>query len=288
MNTGNKFVLEKITSEEYGPERPPNDWADTALLIPHESLRREISCMRASIDKLVAMVVGEEDREVQNWQIQFFCEWVVEWLEPSIHEHHDNEEDIYFPWIATKAEIPSKAFTEGHDDLSTRLDDIVMECDTIAASTGKNNKNMNDQATMKIHLTSLQKKIHDFQETMFDHLKEEEIVFPSLLRAHFTKEEEEAAVQKLVKKAGIAGLRTIFPSVLLAAEEWMSPAHWDEFFSSLPPPIQHLTNKYILPDHRNCVIPKRDAPFLKTKPRVGKEGRVKCCMIPFCCFPCIV
>jgi hypothetical protein len=117
-----------------------------------------------------------------------------------------------------------------------------------------------------------------------EHLKEEETDIPPLLRANFTKEEEDVIIQQLAQSGGLSGMRLVLPMVLLAMKEWATPTFCDEFTESLPLPIRHLVANYFLPDEINCVLPKRDAPFLAKEPTLN---RVKCCKIPFCC-PCII
>ena len=106
---------------------------------------------------------------------------------------------------------------------------------------------------------------------------------PPLLRANFTKEEEEKIIEKISQRGGLVGLRIVFPSISLAMQEWTKPAFYDDFMSTIPPPVRYLLLNYFAPDYENCILPKRDAPFLSEKPNLKRVG---CCKI--CCFPCII
>jgi hypothetical protein len=119
-----------------------------------------------------------------------------------------------------------------------------------------------------------------------EHLKEEEITIPTLVRANYTHEEEGPIIEQIIQSEGLDGARLFIPSALVAMEEWAKQEFIDkEFRAKMPGPILHLVDNYFLPDYKNYVIPMRDAPTLKNEPM---PKRVPCCRIPFCCFPCIV
>jgi len=83
---GSPFISSGLSSEVYNSKNPPKDWADVALLVPHEGLRRELSAMLTSVEAL--------DGNSQSWQILFFAEWFVDIHCPTVHSHHDNEEKV--------------------------------------------------------------------------------------------------------------------------------------------------------------------------------------------------
>lgn len=94
-------VVSMVTSEVYSEDDPPRDWADIGLLVPHEAIRREMAAMENSVASLPA-----ELSKASSWKGLYFSQWYVDYFYQSVHNHHDNEEEIYFPWIATKAELP--------------------------------------------------------------------------------------------------------------------------------------------------------------------------------------
>jgi len=266
------FCLEKITSNLYGPSNPPMDWADITFLIPHEAIRREIAAMSKSITKLND---NGDSSSFEPWQAVYFCEWFVDHLLPAVLDHHHNEEVIYFPWVRTKVELPNKKLSDGHVELIAKLATIQTICETVIHKGG---------VDCTDELAELKDKMLELEKDMLDHLQEEETDIPPLLRANFTKEEEDPIIQKIGQSGGLGGIRLIFPCIVLAMKEWASPLFFDDFMATIPAPIRHLMDTYIVPDELNCVVPKRDAPFLSEKPALN---RVKCCRVPFCC-PCII
>jgi hemerythrin-like domain-containing protein len=262
-----EVVPADLTSDVFGAENPPKDWCDISLLIPHEALRREMSAMERSIEALKA----DYDDEKDYWRSLYFAEWFVDFMAPIIHSHHENEEGIYFPWIATKAEIPEKKMAKDHKALIELLDAIEKFCQAIIDKQGKK---CGDE------INKLKATVPPFYAEMKGHLKEEEEIVPALLRGNFTAEDEKKILQKIGKREGVSGMRSFFPSVFFAMREWATPSFQEELMASLPGSFQTLIKGYFIPDYENCVIPKRDAPTLDSMPTLSK---VKCCKIPFCC-----
>lgn len=264
------FVPSKLTSEVFNEENAPVDWADAGLLIPHEAIRRQMNMMVQSVN---AMPDSPEDKDA--WKITLFSRWYIEFFYVFVHEHHDVEEHIYFPWIKTKASIPEKEFGNSHEELMSAMGEIKKCCVSIIAMGGKG---------CRSHVATLKEIVPKFHVDMKAHLKEEEEIVPALLRAHFTQEEEGKVIDKVLKAGGSEMVKKFLPAVLLAAQEWMTEEFYSDFLGSIPPPIKHLVTKYYMPDFENVVSTMRDAPTLESEPKLK---RVPCCGIPFC-FPCLM
>lgn len=121
---------DKLSSSAYGPENPPKDWADVSFLIPHEGFRHGIQAMLKSVDKLAA------GGDFEPWQAVYFCEWFVESFVPGVEDHHENEEAIYFPWVASRATLPEK-LSKGHEELIDMMNELSRVCETVIAKEGK-------------------------------------------------------------------------------------------------------------------------------------------------------
>jgi hemerythrin-like domain-containing protein len=268
------FVPENITSEVYGPQNLPKDWADVSLLIPHECIRREMQHMLASIDKLCELS-SKGESIVQPWKTLYFCEWFVDILEPFVHKHHKAEEDIYFPWLKTKAEIPGKKFSKDHGELIDLLNATSSICVKVI-----NKKGLGCWSEIE----ALQPKMHKLAEEMSTHMMEEERDIPPLARENFTEADEKKVTEKILRKAGLGEMRCMFPSILSAVNEWGTPAYAEKLKQQVPPPLLYVANNYYVPDHETYIKPKRDAPLLETKPHLSRKG---CFGISFC-FPCIM
>jgi hypothetical protein len=153
-NFSDQFNLDKLTSEVFGVDNPIKDWADVGLLVPHECIRLEMQHMLTSVDSLNRSV---EQKTILPWQALYFCEWFVDIFEPFIHQHHDAEEEIYFAWIQTKANIPGKRFSKCHEQLIKQLDEIGAICGQVIQKKGEN---------CEIEAENLWKKIHLFVPDM--------------------------------------------------------------------------------------------------------------------------
>lgn len=272
QKSGSPAIAEKLTSDVFSVDFPPMDWADVGLLIPHEAIRRQ---MMAMVQSVAALPDAPTDDNNETWKVTLFAEWYCDFFFDSVEEHHDAEEKIYFPWIKERAEYPEKEFSKSHEELMAAMMAIKETCEEILSKKGK------DCAK---EIASLKEKIPAFNTDMRQHLKEEEQTFPTILRENFTQEEEGATTEKILQAGGLTLAKVFLPAVVLAMQEWATKEFYDQFIATIPPPIKHLLFKYYLPDHKSCVIPKRDAPTLDEKPQLTKVG---CCGISFC-FPCIL
>jgi hypothetical protein len=151
-----------------------------------------------------------------------------------VHEHHDAEEEIFFPWIKSRTPYPERQFSQCHDDLISTMLQMKVACESICQKGGQN-------CTSEIFL--LKNTIPTFVSDMRSHLQEEEESIPSLMRRHFTEEEERKIVDKILKAGGLALTKTFLPAILLSLQLWMTPESYDSFCKSLPLPIKHLTFK---------------------------------------------
>lgn len=139
---------EQLTSDVYGPDHLPKDWADMALLVPHETMRREMQRLLKSIDKLSDRL---KDHSIQDWQTLWVCEYIVDVFEPFVELHHAGEEKIYFPWIASKAKIPEKKISKDHKELVSSLHEIGAICGDIVRNGGKNCNEDIEKLKTKFH-----------------------------------------------------------------------------------------------------------------------------------------
>lgn len=266
-----RFKLDKLTSDVFGPENPPKDWADASLLVPHENIRREMQRMTDSADKLVEL---SKLKSMQSWQAVYFCEWYLDCFQPAVKEHHDVEEELYFPWLQSKTDIPDKQLSKEHEELIEMLDEITTICNIIITKTG---------FQCQDEVSELSTKMHGFAIEMKEHMAEEERDIPPLAKQHFTASEEMKIINKIVRRSPPSDVRKFFPPLLFAVSEWATPEYYDEFRKEIPGPVLHVMEKYYVPDFDTNIKPKRDAPFLMEEPILSRR---KCFGLSFC-FPCI-
>ena len=206
MNPTSLFVPSKLTSEVFNEANPPVDWADAGLLIPHEAIRRQMTMMIQSVN---AMSDSPEDKEA--WKLTLFSKWYIEYFYESVHEHHDAEEKLYFPWMMAKTTISDKEFGKTHEELMSAMAEIKKCCTEIVKKGGKG---------CSAQVATLKEKVPKFEADMKAHLKEEEETVPALLREHFTQEEEGKIVDQILQAGGLALARKFLPAIVLAVQEW--------------------------------------------------------------------
>jgi hemerythrin-like domain-containing protein len=153
-------TLEKLTSSVYGVHNPPRDWADAAFLIPHEAIRRELTAMCRSVDQLVHLATNDANTsethkaDYDGWRAVYFCEWFISPLTDLIHEHHGNEEIIYFPWVKTKADLSewdAEKLSHGHEDLMEMMARAGDLCKDIIKKKGEKCTNELSQLRAQLH-----------------------------------------------------------------------------------------------------------------------------------------
>ena len=150
---------------------------------------------------------------------------------PSVEEHHDAEEEIYFPWIKSKAEYPEKEFSISHEILSAEMESMKVACEAICQRRGRD-------CVGEIAL--LKGSVPPFVSNMRAHLREEEETIPVLLRENFTREEEGEIVGRIAQAGGLTLTQKFLPAILLAMREWATPDAYEELCASLPPPVSQL------------------------------------------------
>jgi hemerythrin-like domain-containing protein len=266
-----RFKLDKLTSDVFGPENPPKDWADASLLVPHESLRREMQHMMDSSDKLVELA---KFNSMQPWQAIYFCEWYLDVFQPFVKEHHEVEEELYFTWLKTRADIPEKHLSKQHEELIEMLEEITYICRKIISKTG---------FQCKDEVEALRTKMHKFAMEMKEHMMEEERDIPPLAKKFFTESEEKKILNKIMRRSRPSDIRKFLPSLLFSVSEWSTPEYYMEFRKEIPGPVLHVMEKYYVPDFETSIKPKRDAPFLVEEPILSRK---KCFGLSFC-IPCI-
>ena len=190
----------------------PVDWADESILLPHELIR-------LAILRMETVLSPQKFGDYQDWKLNNFHQWYDNYFYKFVHHHHQIEEQLYFPFLAKKASIPEKMVAD-HQDLMTLLDDI--------------------KSTYE--LNSLRRKIQELKETMFEHLAEEESFVPSILREHFTPDEEKQIVDQIIQSLGLSGNKMALPWIIDSLKTWKKPEDVASFYNSLPCFIRLLYN----------------------------------------------
>ena len=170
----------------------PKTWADRAFLVPHEAIRM-------LSQQLVDAVSGGGFDPVQRpWQGPMLRDWYREFYYSVVHHHHDVEERLYLPFMeqqlaAVGVEVPQLTRTS-HVTLLRLMDAFRSATEALAQG----------QATPSAvqHVQDLARRLRD---DMIAHLNEEEELYPPMLEAYITEEQDKGITQEIIQDLGLLG-----------------------------------------------------------------------------------
>ncbi len=135
------------------------------LLVPHEFVRREFIRLE--------MAIKNFDAVTHPWKAYCLHEWIAKFFIPSIHEHHDLEEHLVFPYYTKLGtEVPPKQAAD-HVTLLKMLKDL----DDLTAKILESVK-INDADAIRSNTTNMTNLFQELQHHMLFHLEEEEHFWP--------------------------------------------------------------------------------------------------------------
>lgn len=188
-------------------------WEEMGYLIPHEAIRMMLFDVRGALVHL----------DGAAWKTNVFCEWYAE-FETVLHHHHEAEEEILFPWLATKVPMP-ESMTSSHKEMVERMNLIESTC----AARGQ-------EAAGEIR-----RQWGELVDMMIPHLEEEERDFiPGFSK--FEEAEFNAKVDEIVQSLGMDGNSKFLPAIIAAIRKWGGPTVEAHFNSLVPGPIMWLNN----------------------------------------------
>lgn len=136
----------------------------TTLLIPHEVLRREFQRANNALKNF--------DLVKHPWKIHCFNKWYSDFFFPAIHEHHDIEEKIFFPFYSKLGCPTPNLQCDDHKSILKQLEDVKERSSAllhlVIAGTESNAEIINTQAA---ELCSI---FQTLSEQTLIHLAEEE------------------------------------------------------------------------------------------------------------------
>jgi hemerythrin superfamily protein len=141
-----------------------------SFLFPHEPLRRELNRGKKALDQLSI--------SDNTWKLRYFRKWLNEFLVPLIRDHHEAEDKYLFPAYGKLGVILPNNIEKAHDKLEIHL----MELERLANSLNEwyfNEKNLEKaDETLK----SLKSLYNEFYSSLTQHLHEEEIFWPPIVK----------------------------------------------------------------------------------------------------------
>lgn len=211
-----------------------NDWRKCSLLIPHEALRADMVALQHAIQPQYF------DGTV-SWKVRNLFLWFSRFASV-VHEHHENEELIYMPWLAKRARVPEKVSVD-HKQLIAMLQYLEHDMKI------KFERAASDEERRQI-ANEFRDKANQFVEEMRQHLTEEEIQVPKLLQeSGYTQEQEKEIVQKIIQKGGLDGNRVILPNILVEMKRWGGDEHVNRLRAEIPTPILWLCDGRWMSDY---------------------------------------
>ena len=180
------------TSRVLKPKNNDYDYADLAFLIPHEPVR--------ILTERTTRALAFYDPERQPWKIKRLQTWIEEVYIPIIHEHHDFEEKIYFPFFRKLGAQGFDSQVDDHAQLMQKLEHVRK-----ATASGSGD--------------AARRAFADMAELMLKHLDEEEEYWPTELRKHGAKKADEA--EKLILAEGARHGGHAFQMILILICEAM-------------------------------------------------------------------
>jgi hypothetical protein len=200
------------------------DHADMALLLPHEAVR--IMTERTS------RVLAFYNPEKHPWKIKRMQTWFQDIYIPIIHEHHDAEEKIFFPFFKALGAPAFDSQVKEHVELMSRLEDVRK---SLSSPSGD----------------EVRRAFAQLSDLMLAHLDEEERFWPEQLRKHGADKVTQA--EKLILAEGQKHGASFQITLILVCEAmgcsltgphppagWAPPAVKDEFRSKLPLLVRKL------------------------------------------------
>jgi hypothetical protein len=201
------------------------DFADMAFLVPHEAVR--------VLTERTARALAFYDPERQHWKARRLRRWIEDVYVPMIHEHHDFEERIFFPYFRKLGAQGFDIQVHDHMKLMQKLEEVRMA----AASAVSGDK--------------VREAFEQMANLMLKHLDEEETFWPPELRKHGPEKVDE--VEKLILAEGVKHGGTFQSMLILICEAmgcslhgehppngWATTAIKDKFRAKLPWVVRRL------------------------------------------------
>jgi hypothetical protein len=200
------------------------DHGDMALLVPHEAVR--------IMTERTARVLAFYNPEKHPWKAKRLQTWFQEIYIPIIHEHHDAEEKIFFPFFKALGAPTFDSQVKDHVELMSRLEDVRK---SLSSPSG-------DQ---------VRESFAQLSDLMLAHLDEEERFWPEQLRKHGADKVNHA--EQLIITEGQKHGASFQITLILVCEAmgcsltgphpdagWAPPAAKDAFRAKLPLIVRRL------------------------------------------------
>ena len=177
-----KYIT-NVTDPSYQVDKAFGPTNDTLWGYPMEldGWTRAHNAIRSEIDQMTGIIAKLGSKPLAAWEIESMQAW---WKghEVHIHDHHQNEDDKFMPFMRQRVVLPAK-LEKDHAWLVGHMEKIA-------------------KALAKLtNASELAPLWSEYNEKMRAHLLEEEEVCLPLLRAYFTPKETAKLVQEILGQA---------------------------------------------------------------------------------------
>jgi hemerythrin-like domain-containing protein len=230
-----------LTSTAYASS--PTEWYDTTLLIPHEGIRHAALALLQGIRKISPVL--NDIWKLKNW-IRF---WKIA-FQPFVHEHHDNEELIFFPAFIDRAkdEVPKDRMAKDHKQLIELMNQIDSDIEEFEKKFIGNYFGNTESTEFKEILGKIETHLVNLSDHMNEHLAEEEKIFPPIMQKYSTEAEIQAVIQRIVKRSHPIDI--VFGLIAEPIPLWSTPEVYQKFLHELPFVVRKIALKIWIPRYQ--------------------------------------
>ncbi|KAI7839309.1 hypothetical protein COHA_007007 [Chlorella ohadii] len=238
------------------------DWvvppSDDGWVLSHDALRLDMEDLQRLLDALSAQARALCNRWCHVGRPELAWRYHAHMLTV----HHDTEEQLYFPLLRTRFEVPDKQSAD-HD----RILQLIKECDAKFDAAAA------DPAAAAQQLGSLKASFDQFRKLCTEHYREEEVDTLPLIRRHFTPEEVRPTARQISKAYGLMDMGNYLRP--------MTPEHRTAWMTrvKMPLPVQWIMALQVWRYHRAVVDPleRAIAHAQATGPHAVREGESRDC-----------
>ncbi len=164
----------ELTSTAVTPSENGNYAYDQrCFLFPHEPIRRELNRGKLAFDRM--------DFAAHPWKTKYIRKWLIDFLIPVIHDHHEAEEKYLFPpYIKLGVKIPIET---GHEGIVKHLNQLEKLSEEVVIAVNQSTASHSDTSQAAIKYQELKQVYEQFYIDILAHLAEEETVWPPLIRS---------------------------------------------------------------------------------------------------------
>lgn len=167
---------------------PPSE---DGWVLSHDALRLDLQDMQRLLDSLSSQAAA--GRPLQPWQLKAALHaW--RYHEHMLRVHHQTEEELYFPLLRTRFEVPQKQSAD-HEGILKLMQACSAGFDAAAQAF--------DTAAAAKAVESLRQQFGQFRRLCEAHYREEEVETLPLIRRHFTPDEIRPTAKKISKAYGL-------------------------------------------------------------------------------------